>query len=679
MNVENRSYSYGMKMAGIILHFFFTIIMTMALIMLGSLVSKNILEISDIGTKEFINSGYYTQCIQKKCDHLAEYMYLLSKDESRTAEENRKYLQYTDEFKSEDTNFCFWYKTRGEWYTNQPDVESRKVFDAETVLMEARTMGNYLLYDMENKVFGTDIKQLSTYFFESTNTQMYWPSDDFILIIGVDTQLSATDDLYYAGVEYQQVQPLIKTIVSAALLSAIGWIITLVYLTLAAGRSSEDSEIHLNYFDKIKTELLFLGFAAIVAELIFVIVRINTFEWELGGIVVASATVSLVTDALFLLFYLSIVRLMKAEVLWENSFTCWLLAGLRKMVKNRSVTILAILGFLIHFILCCVLSLAAFRFRMKAALVLLVIVGAIEGYLILRKAVESLRIMEGVEKIRDGALDFKIDVEELHGDNRYLAESINNIGEGLEQAVADSTKNERMKADLITNVSHDIKTPLTSIVNYVNLLKNEKIENERARNYIRILDEKAARLKQLTEDLVEASKVSSGNVKLDMQIIDLVEMIYQAAGEFDEKFESKGLTIVTKLPNTSVFIWADGRQLYRVIENLYNNVAKYAMEHTRVYVEISSTEEQVSFSIKNVSERTLAAENSLAGDLTERFTRGDASRTTEGSGLGLSIAKNLTQLMGGRFDISVDGDLFKATLTFEKQAMDKEIATLEEV
>jgi len=173
----------------------------------------------------------------------------------------------------------------------------------------------------------------------------------------------------------------------------------------------------------------------------------------------------------------------------------------------------------------------------------------------------------------------------------------------------------------------------------------------------------------LIEDLVEASKVSSGNVKLDMQTIDLVEMIYQTSGEFDDKFEGKGLTIVTKLPNAPVYICADGRQLYRVIENLYNNVAKYAMEHTRVYVEVAVKEERVIFSIKNVSEKSLAQENSQAGDLTERFTRGDSSRTTEGSGLGLSIAKNLTHLMGGTFDINVDGDLFKATLIFLNQTV----------
>ena len=302
------------------------------------------------------------------------------------------------------------------------------------------------------------------------------------------------------------------------------------------------------------------------------------------------------------------------------------------------------------------------------ALVLLLLFSAGECYMILRKAVEQYQIRLGVEKIRDGALSGKIDIEQLHGEEKSLAEAINNIGEGLLHAVDDSTKNERMKADLITNVSHDIKTPLTSIINYVNLMKLEKIDNERVQGYIQILDEKSQRLRQLTADLVEASKISSGNVKLDMQVIDLVELVYQTSGEFNEKFEQKELTIVTKLPKTAVLIRADGRQLYRVIENLYNNVAKYALEKTRVYVDIAYVEEKVVFSIKNVSEHSLARENSNAGDLTERFIRGDSSRTTEGSGLGLSIAKSLTVLMGGVFDIKVDGDLFKASITFPQYA-----------
>lgn len=666
--MENKSYSIGVKITGVILHFFFTIILILSLFLLGSLISKNIFEFADIGTRNFLKSGYYTQTIQTKCDHLGEYMYLRGKGHNRTAEENRKYLQYTDEFKSDDTNFCFWYKFRGEWITNQPDTYEGQDFDSELLMMQARTMGNYLLYDMENKEFGTDIKKLATYFFESANTQMYWPTDDVILIIGVDTQFSAMDDLYYASEEYHQMYPWIKIAITASVISLIGWILTLIYLTLAAGRRAEDTEIHLTPFDKIKTEILFAGFIAIVAELIFIIVHVSGQEWELAGLLAASGTVSLVMDALFLIFYLSLVKLMKAERMWENSVFYWLKKGILKTMQNRKATTNLIISFSIHLMVCFVLALGAFGYKSSLAMMLLIAVCAWEGYILLCQAVEKYQIMEGVKRIKEGALNAKIDLNTIHGENRILAENINNIGTGLESAVQESTKNERMKADLITNVSHDIKTPLTSIVNYVNLLKNEKIENERVQGYIRILDEKAARMKQLIEDLVEASKVSSGNVKLDMQTIDLVEMVYQTAGEFDDKFESKGLTIVTKLPNMPVYICADGRQLYRVIENLYNNVAKYAMENTRVYVEIAAKEERVIFSIKNVSEKSLAQENSQAGDLTERFTRGDSSRTTEGSGLGLSIAKNLTHLMGGTFGISVDGDLFKATLVFLNQA-----------
>ena len=665
ITMENKSYSYGVKIIGGVLHFFFTVILTLSLFLIGNLIDKQIFDFTDLGTGQFLNSGYYSQCIQQKCDNLGEYLYLHDRGEKRTVVENRKYLQYTDEFKSEDTNFCFWYQFQGVWYTNQPDTYEGQSFDTESVLMQARSMGNYLLYDMERKQFGTDVKGLADYFFESKNTKMYWPLDKVVLVIGIDTQFSAIDDLYYASEEYGQMHPWVKTAFTSALVSLIGWVLTLIYLTLAAGRRAEDTEIHLHVFDKVKTEFLLFGVTAIAAEVVYMILRVNQQEWKLTGLLVAAGTISLVMDALFLLFYLSIVRLMKAEKLWQNSIIFWLKQGIVKTMTNRKTTTKTILIFIIHVILCVGFSVGAFYYENIVCLIGLWQFLGLEGYFLLRHSVEKYQIIEGVKQIKDGALDVKIDLEEVHGENRRLAEDINNIGAGLEQAVWESTKNERMKADLITNVSHDIKTPLTSIVNYISLLKREQIENERAKDYIRILDEKAERLKQLTEDLVEASKVSSGNIRLDMQTIDLVELVYQVAGEFTEKFERKSLTIITKLPNTPIYILADGRQLYRVMENLYNNVAKYALENTRVYVEITSKEEQAVFSIKNVSEKLLAMENSQVEDLTERFTRGDVSRTTKGSGLGLSIAKNLTQLMGGQFEIRIDGDLFKAEIVFE--------------
>lgn len=661
--MESHPYSYGTKLTGLILHLFFTVVLTIAVFLLASMLSKNIFELSDVGTEQFLDSGYYTKCIEKKCDDLSDYLRLLIKGESRTSEENRRYLQYTNEFKSGESNFCYWYRIGEAWYTNQPDTKEGQEFDVEAVLMEAKTMGNYLIYDLVDKEFGTDINGMADYFFGGGN-QMLWPADDMTLIIGIDTELSAEDDIYEASREYEQLHPWIKVCIFCGLVSLMGWIISLVYLTLATRRRTGEEKIHLNPIDKIKTEILVAAFIFMMAELVILITKVNSEEWAVYGIIVASGTVSLVIDGLFLIFYLSMVRRMKAEMLWETSVACWLERGIRKVFARQKTTVRVLLLFAGHMAVCFVLAVGAFYYQSMTALVVLLLFSAGECYMILRKAVEQYQIRQGVEKIRDGALSGKIDIEQLHGEEKSLAEAINNIGEGLLHAVDDSTKNERMKADLITNVSHDIKTPLTSIINYVNLMKLEKIDNERVQGYIQILDEKSQRLRQLTADLVEASKISSGNVKLDMQVIDLVELVYQTSGEFNEKFEQKELTIVTKLPKTAVLIRADGRQLYRVIENLYNNVAKYALEKTRVYVDIAYVEEKVVFSIKNVSEHSLARENSNAGDLTERFIRGDSSRTTEGSGLGLSIAKSLTVLMGGVFDIKVDGDLFKASITF---------------
>lgn len=662
--MEKNTYTYAAKLTGMILHQFFTIVLTVSVFLLTALIDRNILGFTDIGTDEFVKSGYYTNCMEQKCRDLSEYLHLMKKGSRRGAEEEKIYLQYDNEFQQKETNFCYWYKLDGEWYTNQPDRENYQDFDTQTVTYEAKNMGNYLIYDMEEKTFSTNISGLADSFFGSYNNQMYWPLENVVLIIGVDTDFTAQDDLYDANNEYVKLHPWVKISIVGAFISLIGWILTLVYLTIAAGHREGEEGIHLSWIDKVKTEIVIAVFLLIAVELVLLVSHVNNRTWNVSGLLVAYGTVSFVLDTAFLIFYLSIVRRMKAEVMWQNSLACWLCRGIGKTFRERTVTVRVLVLFGIHMIVCFILAMGAFYYRKVAALVLLLVFCGVEAYFILREAVEQYRILSGVEHIREGALTEKIDLDELHGENRRLAETINDIGAGLLRVVDDNTKNERMKADLITNVSHDIKTPLTSIINYVNLLRMEDIENERARSYIEIIDEKSQRLKQLTMDLVEASRISSGNIKLDMQKIDIVELVYQTGGEFNEKFETKELTIVTKLPKSAVFIYADGRQLYRAVENLYNNVAKYALEKTRVYVEVMAKDGRAVFSIRNVSERSLAQENSNAGDLTERFTRGDSSRTTEGSGLGLSIAKNLTGLMGGEFKITVDGDLFIATMVF---------------
>ena len=407
-----------------------------------------------------------------------------------------------------------------------------------------------------------------------------------------------------------------------AIVGMVGSFVTLSYMANTSGRRSEDDyTIYYRKIDKIYSDIFLLMFMLFIIGIVKVISGVKSQNFEFASLLITVGTLTYILDLGFIVFYTSIVRRIKGNILFTHSL------------------IYKIWEILLQFV-------CGNRFHTQ-------------------KTREIMKIQQALELISTGALDTKLDVSEFHGQEKEVAEAVNHIRDGLMESVNESLKNEKLKADLITNVSHDIKTPLTSIVNYVDLLKRENLGNENARNYIRILDEKSQRLKQLTEDLVETSKITSGNVKLDMQKIDMVELLYQTSGEFNERFEARNLTIVTKIPNKSMYIYADGRQLYRSLENLYTNAAKYALENTRVYVELSNNDNKAVFTIKNVSKNELDIVSDGKVDLTERFVRGEKSRTTEGSGLGLSIAKNLTTLMGGKFEINVDGDLFIATIEYE--------------
>ncbi len=511
--------------------------------------------------------------------------------------------------------------------------------------------------------------------------------------VGVDTSYDVPGDAFYsANALFQNIVPNINKIIALIGFLSILWFIITFFLCVTAGvMYNEEGEFvhYINGFDRIWTEVYTLLCLALIygarygykyllaiADKVYENHTLNIIgvteaqTYEYGVFAIGGGILSL---GICILMY-SLVRRIKYGNLWKDSFVNWLIFSFQKAINyiltHHNIAVSTLLPYnsflLVNLLglLCCV------QFWERRSLVILVIIGLIVldgwvGVLLFRRNAEWMDIVDAIRQIRDGHVDLELDVESLHGSNREISDAVNNISDGISKAVQTSMKDEQMKTDLITNVSHDIKTPLTSIISYVDLLKRLKIQEEPAKSYIDVLDSKSQRLKQLTDDLVEASKLSSGNIEFDMEKLNLAELINQAIGELSERLETKGLQIFFDGGSVPAYIYADSRRMWRVMENLFNNVYKYALENTRVYIDLNIEEypkgRMVEVTIKNISERQM---NIKATDLTERFIRGDASRTTEGSGLGLYITKNLIHAQNGEFDIRLDGDLFKAIMKF---------------
>ena len=499
---------------------------------------------------------------------------------------------------------------------------------------------------------------------------------DFVFAVSVDTKFSVADSMADEAENYETYSKLMFPMLAGAIFGSVLWLIGMVWLTVTAGRRPEDEEIHLNGFDRWYTEIaagtvIGIWLAGTIISGTLIANSSLGYSHAVVTVIVTCLICGTYTMAWFLIGYLSLIRRIKAGTLWKNSLIRKVLKWIgkcsgkladfaRAFSRNTAekIKVLLVGGaflFLQFLIIGCVFSGAGVFLLALMAVDVAVMIFAI------RKADGLDLIMDGLKKISDGELQYKIKTDTLTGKQKVMAEYINNIGSGLDAAVENSLKKERMQTELITNVSHDLKTPLTSIINYVDLMKRENPTDPKIQEYLRILDEKSQRLKVLTEDVVEASKASTGNIKLEMNDIDFVEMVQQVIGEFEEKFQEKNLTMMVHFTDEPSIIYADGQRMWRVLENVFGNVVKYAMEGTRVYAEISNRNKKVTFSLKNISAQPL---NISADELTERFIRGDVARNTEGSGLGLSIAKSLTELQGGEFKLYLDGDLFKVMITF---------------
>lgn len=451
-------------------------------------------------------------------------------------------------------------------------------------------------------------------------------------------------------------------------------LICLIYLIAVTGRKDEAGNRPIHKIDKVFTELqlliiagLFIGGGTAFWSLIFDSIRYGIYyngafysRSGLGTLLSGSlgAVVGFAAASAGLVFILSVVRNIKAGRFWRNSLIVMAVSavwhGIRDFYHGGSVMKKVVL-----------IALAVCLVSMT------VVLGPVVFILIIILAPKFVKkyegIRKGVDEVKNGNLTYKIEVAG-DGELDELARGINEISEASNLAVQNELKNQRLKTDLISNVSHDLKTPLTSIITYIDLLKKEGLDSPDASKYLDILDQKSIRLKKLTEDLFDAAKASSGAIPVKFERVDMLSLINQGLGEMGDRIEASNLEFKVNAEKEKYYVRADGQLLWRVVENLLNNVLKYAQECSRVYIDLREqngkmgTASNVILEIKNISRSEL---NIDADELMERFKRGDEARTTEGSGLGLAIAKDLVRLQNGWFEIKIDGDLFKAIVMLE--------------
>lgn len=516
--------------------------------------------------------------------------------------------------------------------------------------------------------------------------------EDHTLYLWIDTAYPAADNLRIGMQVFEDTVQTMLTMLIIFAVFAVLLLVALVRRTMLEGREGQKQRL-INGWKTLflPLEVMFVGyiFMYMIDQAAY---RVNNL-WRAVYVLTLCILMCLVFFANLLYFYLEFVRRIKERTLWEKSFLKWCVNCLKKIGRlilklfsaiGRLLLIIPgkprfALGYLGYLVCNLFMVAMAFGFSSLAPIVLAGILDLLVGALFLAYFKEQDRLRMQMQAIAGGEARMKLLPQEFHLDNRKTAEIVNVMDAGIQKAVATSLKDERLKAELITNVSHDIKTPLTSIINYVDLLKKEPLETENEKQYVEVLAEKSARLKNLIDDLMEASKISSGNITVESVPLSVGELLSQMTAEYEARFESRQLTPVLQIPEYPLYFMGDSRHIWRVLSNLFSNLCKYAMPGTRIYLEAGTVNaagvsmagenaagenaagEMVEIRIKNISEKCL---NVSAEELMERFVRGDESRNTEGNGLGLSIAKSLTDAMNGKLTLAIDGDLFKVTLRF---------------
>lgn len=443
--------------------------------------------------------------------------------------------------------------------------------------------------------------------------------------------------------------------------------IVFAFLISAAGHRSGREELVTTFIDRLSLEIVCVIYLILLGCVMALVMEIETVHSDLSFYLRGYMLVFLFVFGYVstLLFVLSMAVRIKTGTIWKNSLIYRMCSGLKKLggyvLKHTDIILKTCLIWGAWIIFKLILMIACGDYSVS---VFIFCLGALaEAIVILLIVIQLKKLQKGAMLLAQGKLTEKIDTSRMLWEFKKHGDNLNSIGDGIACAVDERMKSERFKTELITNVSHDIKTPLTSIINYVDLLEKTQMQDETQKEYLEVLHRQSEKLKKLIEDLIEASKASTGNLLVEMEKLEAGVFLTQIIGEFEEKFNDKGLQIILNKPEETTCIYADGRHLWRVADNLMNNICKYAQPNSRVYINLEKNQNDVCIIFRNISQYPL---NITGEELMERFVRGDSSRNTEGNGLGLSIASSLMELMRGKLELYVDGDLFKVILRFRE-------------
>jgi len=524
-----------------------------------------------------------------------------------------------------------YYASDGEHVFSNSELNKKEQFTSFDAYM---LFGNY-----QQKLYPQEMKKGKYLDFITQDIDNLNPKTDVIYVAYKESYLQQKVQVW------EENKAVAKRYLNEFIVYLAGFIVSFAYLIMIIGRTSfKDKEVHFQVFDKLYNDVNLVIVGSLTAMWIALIIEVLREMYILLTIPIFIIVLQLI---------LSLVKHIKNRTLLSHTLIYQMLKKVFKGIKhvfdngNMAVKI--------------VLLVIGYPLVVVATFFMFPITLGLAAWFALKKVKAFNRIKEGVEQIKNGDLQHRIEIDGK-GEFSQLAANINSITDGLKKSVNSEIKSERLKTELITNVSHDIRTPLTSIITYVDLLKIEK-DPELIAEYIDVLDQKSKRLKHLTDDLFEAAKASSGTMPVQLERIDIVSLLKQGIGEMDEKIEASSLNFKLAHPTEKVYVKADGKLLWRSIENLFSNIFKYALPASRVYIDVEDLGHELLVTFKNISAYEL---NISADELMERFTRGDESRSSQGSGLGLSIAESLIHLQHGKFLVQVDGDLFKVMIYLPK-------------